>query len=68
VYEIRERKEITAVSIRNAMLGKEEEKQVHTLVEVFEYHNEQSDNLPKSLEPNKTPIRLMLFSIFEPNN
>lgn len=34
-------KEITAVSVRNAMKGIVEEKPVHTLVEVFQYHNEQ---------------------------
>lgn len=50
VYEVQrmlfaEGKEITAVSIRNKILGKEEETQVHTLVEVFEYHNRQFSEL-----------------------
>lgn len=38
-------KEITAIAIRNLIKGIVEEEKVHTLVEVFEYHNDQFRSL-----------------------
>lgn len=38
-------KEITAIAIRNLIKGIVEEEKIHTLVEVFEYHNDQFKSL-----------------------